>query len=122
MSLITIENLHIHCDAETLKQVLVEQGQIKEMIMALKDQTAALQAALDEEEKDIDQVLALVSSEVAQIADLQKQLADAAAGGADNPDVAAAIKRIQDKTAALVAVLPPPAPPPDNPAPAPAAA
>jgi hypothetical protein len=89
--------------------VLNLQRDITELRRDLMAQFDDLKAALAEEDKDIDAVLALVASEVAKITDLQNQLAAALANAA--PDLTAQIADIQAQTAKLAAVLPPPAPP-----------
>ena len=75
----------------------------------IMSQLSDLQAAIDAEDASISAVLALVSSEIAQIQDLQAQLAAALASV---PDLAPIIADVQAKTAALVAVLPTPTPAP----------
>lgn len=81
--------------------------------MSQKDQIASLKAALHEEGADIDQLLAMHSAEVAQLADMQAQLATAlAAANADSPDIQAAFDQVKAQTAKIAATLPPPAPAP----------
>ena len=63
-----------------------------------------LKAAIADEDAEIDAILALVSTELKTIADLQAQLAAAIAAG--SPDLSSLITDVQAKTAALKAALP----------------
>lgn len=86
---------------DRIERVLLILAQKDSHIMAQLDD---LKAALAEEDKDIDAILAMVSSENAQIADLTQKLADAIAAG--SPDLAPLIAGVQAKVAAMAAVLP----------------
>lgn len=53
MSLIKIENLHIHCDPEKLDRILAGQAAIKETLMTLKQDLDTLISAMDAATTDI---------------------------------------------------------------------
>lgn len=101
-------NVHFPADPaieRKLDKILSALADLRSSSMAQYDD---LKAAIADEDAEIAEVLAFVNTGLAQIKDLQDQLAVAIANQA--PDLSAQIADIQSQTTALAAVLPPPAP------------
>ena len=100
-------------DANAVHRLFLSMGNrlLRLTVGKIMAQIDDLNAALDAEGADVTAILAVLAADVAAIQAAQAQITTLSANQA--PDLTAAIKKVNDMTAALAASLPAPATPAD---------